>query len=397
MCVYMVDPHWRIRTNKNRFYQQLFKHAVYTYYTFYNRPSLSELKSFLGMSANPWSTPRETLHTPQQQTTNAYRPYTTPSTYTPSASSSHHTAPSAAVPHSSTMTPATATATANATNHNSRSTPSAAGPMFQTPQRSHIRSQLLDVATSMGLKSGFNHHLPNPASSSSLSHQQRNFSTSSMSPQFEIGGINASSSHYDHTLWLEHGRFIRQRLEEWNQLQASLHEMNELLNSYEREQDVRDIVSLESMRDMCSELHAWSQHVCATFSIDSHIPVEQRDLRKMTYIEPSSGGGQYHTPAPRHVHPLLRNVLQPPVERFLYVEPQLQGSLREGIESMCRDVRQWKKKMINDQQRQQHSAGTTPQEALAWTNTLQEQQKPLVSITTKNTHNAHTQGGGGGG
>ena len=283
---------------------------------------------------------------------------------------------------------------------------------FSSNSRRTLRSTILSVADSLGLsvrpdfeiqptiparqQHSVSHSTTTatsaPVTPFQLPYQLRPNLNQVMSPQFET---TPSQSSCDHALWLAHGAHLRERLVELNRCQQRFWELDQLISAHDRELDVHDVLASQSIDTLAEATWAWAQHLAALMSHDNAIPVTARqpeptewkrnkmNMQQMSAASSSAPSHHTFTPAPVYVNPNIRSILQPPANEFLYVDPALQPSLRTGIERMCLDVSQWKgtASSINKSSDKTNSSHpqTTPPEALAWTSTLEAQQKPLVS------------------
>jgi hypothetical protein len=351
------------------------------------------------MDANPWGTP--SVRGGNMSATPAAA-IQTPQVVPPSAAGYRHQAyMDASTPHTQTASrpihPSSFYSIDSTPLSTIPSTPtsSAGGGVFAPPPRSTIRARVLEAASSLGLYGWPSPPAPAPKTfrtpvspqfdaGDSVSQEgypvpaPKSF-RAPMSPQFDTG---ESTSLADYSVWLSHASAIRCMLEEENAAHEQLWKLDHAIGEHEREQDVREVVAKQSIDAQANQVWEWAQHLAALMSSDA-APVSSRNPQPSQWhlIARGAREGQF-TAAPTFVHPALRSLLQPPVSSFIHVEPELQDGLREGVESMCRDVRQWKapRARLNEEQpTERNDAITTPPDALAWTSTLQAQQKPLVS------------------
>lgn len=172
--------------------------------------------------------------------------------------------------------------------------------------------------------------------------------------------------------------------------------------AHEREQDTMDVIALSVIDHHATNSWNLAQHLSAIMSSQAEPAVQQRDPQPSQSHLVSTGGSSHFTAAPAQVHPHLRRLLQQPYHAsasggssFIQVEPELQASLVAGVESMCKDVAEWNASATAAASSSNAGAPSaaseneggsarqiTPPEALAWSSTLQAQQKPMVSGRT---------------
>ena len=168
---------------------------------------------------------------------------------------------------------------------------------------------------------------------------------SNFAPQFDT---LLSQSAADYALWLAQAADIREQLMQENTLHCESVQLDRHVGDHEREEDVREVMSLERLDLQQQQVWAFAQHLAACMSDSKDTPVQLRNPQPTQWHSLSRGGvaGRVSSPMLANVHPSLRALLSPPIARdqFLHVEPDMQPGLIAGVESMCRDVAQWKRR-----------------------------------------------------
>lgn len=248
------------------------------------------------------------------------------------------------------------------------------------PARSNARIQFLQAATSLGLH-GWAGSLP--ASAPPPSH----LPVAACRSRFDTP--DGCSGLVDFDEWLLSSRRVLGVMSAHSAMHREVEEQESQIVAHEREQDTMDVLALSAIDHHATSSWNLAQHLSAIMSSQAEPAVQQRDPQPaQSHLVAAAGSSQF-TAAPAAVHPHLRRLLQQPYaadsgsSSFLQVEPELHAALVAGVESMCKDVAEWNANTAAPTTAAKEGGNArqlTPPEALAWSSTLQAQQKPMDDV-----------------